>query len=98
MRAATLAPRRAVLTWAGAGIALLLCVLAVNVTAESALLARLAVQPAALVRSARHVDVPGGLRYGTALAMGADGRIYVAERSPPRVRVLDANGNELAVW
>jgi DNA-binding beta-propeller fold protein YncE len=98
MRAAVLAPRRPSLTWAGVGIALLLVAVAVNVAAEGSLLVHLAAQPVALVRAARHIAVPGGLRYGTALAVGGDGRIYVAERSPPRVRVLDAQGHELAVW
>lgn len=98
MRAAALAPHRRILTWAGAAIALLLCAVAANVAAETSLLVHLAGQPAALVSAARHVDVPGGLHYGTALAVDANGRLYVAERSPPRVRVLDTNGNERAVW
>lgn len=98
MRAAVLASHRWSLTGAGLAIAALLLAVVLNAAAEASLLAHLSGQPAALVRDARHVDVPGDLRYGTALASGADGRLYVAESSPPRVRVFDAQGRELAVW
>jgi tripartite motif-containing protein 71 len=98
MRAALLGSRRPSLTWAGASIALLLLAVALNVAGESSLLAHLAVQPVALIRAAHHLAVPGGFPDGTALAVGRDGRIYVAERLPPQVRVFDAQGRELAVW
>jgi hypothetical protein len=98
MRAALLGPGRPTLTWAGAAIVLLLLALALNVAGESSLLAHLAVQPVALVRAAHHLSVPGGFPDGTALAVGRDGRVYVAESLPPQVRVFDEQGQELAVW
>jgi len=97
MRAVT-TPRRPSLTWVGFGIVLLLLAVAANVAAEGSLLVHLAVQPVAIIHAARHIAVPGGFPYGTALAVGADGQIYVAERSPAHVRVFDSEGREQAVW
>lgn len=90
--------RRPSVTLAGAGIILLLVAVAMNVAGEVSLLAHLALQPVALVRSTRHVSVPGGFPDGASVAVGKDGRVYVAERRPPEVRVFDEQGHELAVW
>lgn len=79
-------------------IVAILALLAVNVAVEVVLLARSAGDPVAVARPVQHIAVPGGVRGDGGLAVGPDGRFYVAESKPARLRVFDPGGRLLATW